>query len=173
MSSMSRTASQFHSDIAHDEVILGVDTHKDMHVAAVITVLGALVDTRCFPATAAGYCQLLAWTRTMGMVERAGVECTGSYGAALARYLHSAGVEVIEVNQSTRLPVAAGVRPMQSTRRLLPVLCCPAGPMRQRSRRRASGDVADVQAGQGIRHQGAYPDDQPTQGRPRRRHGST
>ncbi|WP_406046631.1 transposase [Kribbella sp. NBC_00889] len=30
---------------------------------------------------------------------RAGVECTGSYGAGLTRYLLSEGVEVVEVNQ--------------------------------------------------------------------------
>ena len=36
---------------------------------------------------------------TFGVLRRAGVECTGSYGAALARHLRAAGVEVIEVNQ--------------------------------------------------------------------------
>src|SRR5205085_8344789 len=82
-----------------EEVILGVDTHKDLHVAAVLTVLGALRETKTFPATAAGYQALLAWVDTFGLVRRAGVECTGSYGAALARHLRAAGVEVIEVNQ--------------------------------------------------------------------------
>jgi transposase len=52
-----------------------------------------------FPATAAGYQALLAWAGTFGVLRRAGVECTGSYGAALARHLRAAGVEVIEVNQ--------------------------------------------------------------------------
>ncbi|MER6434504.1 hypothetical protein ABT272_43990, partial [Streptomyces sp900105245] len=32
-----------------------LDTHKDVHVAAVITVLGALLARQEFPATAAGY----------------------------------------------------------------------------------------------------------------------
>ncbi|WP_345340854.1 IS110 family transposase, partial [Rhodococcus olei] len=64
-----------------------------------VTVLGALVDTRSFPTTAAGYRQLWDWARTLGTVRRAGVECTGSYGAALARHLRSESVEVIEVNQ--------------------------------------------------------------------------
>jgi transposase len=81
------------------EVIVGVDTHKDVHVAAVITDLGVLLGSRCFPATAAGYGQLLAWTRRLGAVQRAGVEGTGSYGAALARRLRAEGVSVIEVNQ--------------------------------------------------------------------------
>ena len=80
------------------EVILGVDTHKDFHVAAVITALGVLLGTKTFPATAAGYRALLTWVGTFGTLRRAGLEGTGSYGAALARHLRAAGVEVIEVN---------------------------------------------------------------------------
>jgi hypothetical protein len=60
-----------------EEVILGVDTHKDLHVAAVITSLGALRETMTFPASAAGYQALLAWAGTFGVLRRAGVECTG------------------------------------------------------------------------------------------------
>ena len=82
-----------------EKVILGMDTHKDLHVAAVLTALGALRETKTFPATAAGYQALLAWVGTFGILRRAGVECTGSYGAALARSLRAAEVEVIEVNQ--------------------------------------------------------------------------
>ena len=82
-----------------DEVVVGVDTHKDVHVAAVLTALGVLRETKTFPATAAGYQALLAWVGGFGILRRAEVECTGSYGAALARYLRAAGVEVIEVNQ--------------------------------------------------------------------------
>jgi transposase len=82
-----------------EEIILGADTHKDLHVAAVITALGVLRDTKTFPASAAGYQALLGWAGTFGILRRAGVECTGSYGAALARHLREAGIEVIEVNQ--------------------------------------------------------------------------
>jgi transposase len=82
-----------------EEIVLGVDTHKQAHAAAVITVLGALVAVREFPATAAGYRELVAWARGFGTLQRAGVECTGSYGAALARHLRSEGAEVIEVSQ--------------------------------------------------------------------------
>lgn len=85
-----------------EDVILGVDTHKDVHVAAVITVLGALLAHQEFPATAAGYRQLLAWARSFGTLRRAGVECTGSYGAALARFLRQENVQVVEVNQPDR-----------------------------------------------------------------------
>ena len=81
------------------EVILGVDTHKDIHVGAVISSLGVLPGSRDFPATAAGYRRLLAWARTHGPIRRAGVEGTASYGAALTRMLRGAGIKVIEVNQ--------------------------------------------------------------------------
>ncbi|MFG1820845.1 IS110 family transposase [Kribbella sp. NPDC049174] len=82
-----------------EEVVLGVDTHKDTHVAAVVTVLGGVIDSKAFPTTAAGYRSLLSWARGFGLVRRAGVECTGSYGAGLTRYLVGEGVEVLEVNQ--------------------------------------------------------------------------
>jgi transposase len=36
---------------------------------------------------------------TFGTLRRAGVECTGSYGAALTRHLRTESIEVIEVNQ--------------------------------------------------------------------------
>jgi transposase len=98
MSSMPQLVSGDQDDSAADEVILGVDTHSDVHVAAVITALGVLLDTAHFPATAAGYRALLAWVGSFGVLRRAGVEGTGSYGAGLARHLRAAGVEVIEVN---------------------------------------------------------------------------
>lgn len=82
-----------------EDILLGVDTHKLVHVAAVITMIGGLLDTRSFPATRSGYEQLLAWAKSFGMLRRAGVECTGSYGAGLARYLQSREITVVEVNQ--------------------------------------------------------------------------
>lgn len=83
----------------HREVVLGVDTHKDAHVAAMVSTTGRLIGSRSFPATADGYQQLLDWARSHGTVDRAGVECTGSYGAALSRFLRGDGLVVIEVNQ--------------------------------------------------------------------------
>ncbi|WP_406132166.1 transposase [Streptomyces sp. NBC_00989] len=82
-----------------EQVLLGVDTHKDVHVAAVITSTGVLLDTRGFPTTREGYRQLLSWARAFGQLQQAGVECTGSCGAALTRYLLHEGITVTEVNQ--------------------------------------------------------------------------
>ncbi|WUH00910.1 IS110 family transposase [Streptomyces violaceus] len=84
------------------EVVLGVDTHRDAHVASVLSVTGAVLATDEFPATAAGYRDLLKWARKSGAVRRAGVEGTGSYGASLSRYLLAQGVDVFDVNWMDR-----------------------------------------------------------------------
>ncbi len=84
------------------EVVLGVDTHRDAHVAAVLSLAGAVLATAEFPATAAGYRDLLKWARKWGSVGRAGVEGTGSYGASLSRYLLAQGVDVVDVNWMDR-----------------------------------------------------------------------
>ena len=55
-----------------------------------------------FPATAAGYRQLLAWFRRFGTVVKVGVEGTGAYGAGLARYLTSQKIMVVEVDRPDR-----------------------------------------------------------------------
>jgi transposase len=80
----------------------GVDTHADMHVAAALDPLGGLLGVREFPATAAGYADLLAWLGGFGTVALVGVEGTGSYGAGLARHLAAAGVRVVEVDRADR-----------------------------------------------------------------------
>ncbi|MFE1587082.1 transposase [Streptomyces sp. NPDC058737] len=85
-----------------------MDTHGEVHVAAVISPLGKILGTGSFPATAAGYRQLLVWARKRGTVRRAGVEGTGTFGAGLSRYLLAQHVQVFEVN-----------RPGRAARRLL------------------------------------------------------
>jgi transposase len=74
------------------EIVFGVDTHKDCHVVVVLSMLGTVLGSRSFATTAAGYRSLLAWVETMGRINRAGVEGTGSYGAGLARSLRAAGL---------------------------------------------------------------------------------
>ncbi|WP_457756354.1 IS110 family transposase [Streptomyces mirabilis] len=83
-------------------MVLGVDTHRDVHVAAVLSVMGTVLATDQFPATAAGYRDLLKWARKSGAVRRAGVEGTGSYGASLSRYLLTQDIDVFDVNRMDR-----------------------------------------------------------------------
>ena len=80
----------------------GVDTHLDVHVAAALDPLGALLGSEPFATTPAGYKQLLGWLEGFGDVGKIGIEGTGSYGAGLARFLRRRGVEVIEVDRQNR-----------------------------------------------------------------------
>lgn len=89
------SASRHGSD---QDVVLGVDTHKDVHVVVALSHVGAVLDSRGFPTTAHGYGELLTWARSLGTIRRAGVEGTGLYGAALTRALLAEGIDVIEVN---------------------------------------------------------------------------
>lgn len=100
------------------EIVGGVDTHLDVHVAAVIDHLGRILATKPFPATLAGYRALVVWMRHHGDLRQVGVEGTGAYGAGLSRHLIGEGIEVIEVNR----------------------------PDRQRRRRRGKSDTTDAEA---------------------------
>lgn len=75
----------------------GVDTHKDVHAAAVVDAVGGVLGRAAFPADAAGYAGMLAWMRSFGGLAAVGVEGAGGYGAGLARHLAGEGVEVLEV----------------------------------------------------------------------------
>ena len=79
------------------QVVGGVDTHKDLHVAAVVDEQDRLLETRSFATTRQGYRQMLAWMCSFGDLQRVGVESTGSYGAGLLRFMQQAGITVLEV----------------------------------------------------------------------------
>lgn len=79
-----------------------MDTHRDVHVAVALSALGVVMGTASTPATAVGYRELWEWVSRLGTVHRAGVEGSGSYGAALSRYLLARRVEVFEVNWADR-----------------------------------------------------------------------
>lgn len=81
-----------------DEVTLGVDTHLNLHVGALISNSGKLLGTRSVTTDAAGYLELITWACSFGTLYRAGVEGTGTYGAGLTRALREQEVEVLEVN---------------------------------------------------------------------------
>lgn len=83
-------------------VVIGVDTHKDVHVAVAINGLGARLGATSIPATAAGFRQLVDWAAALGAVSAFGVEGTGSYGAGLSRDLIARGWRVVEVNRPNR-----------------------------------------------------------------------
>ena len=82
-------------------VAIGVDTHKQVHVAVALDALGAQLEGREIEATPAGYRSLLCWSRELGVPAFA-VEGSGSYGAGLVRFLEQAGVAVYECERPRR-----------------------------------------------------------------------
>jgi transposase len=90
----------------HDQsprrVVIGVDTHKYVHVAAALDGFGARLDVRSFAADSSGYEQLIEWAIGFGGRLTFGVEGTGSYGAGLASALRRRGIGVVEVLRTDR-----------------------------------------------------------------------
>ena len=84
------------------QVTVGVDSHKDVHVAAAVDQVGRVLGTTWVPTTTQGAAQLLRWATRLGTVQRFGIEGTGSCGAGLSRWLQEQGHEVLEVNRPNR-----------------------------------------------------------------------
>jgi transposase len=80
----------------------GIDTHGEVHVAAVLDEVGGLLGTQSFRADPKGYSDLLAWFEAFGEITKVGVEGTGSYGAGVARFLTRAGIHIVEVDRQNR-----------------------------------------------------------------------
>ena len=66
------------------DVFGGVDTHRDVHVAAVVDTVGRVLASAPFRADATGYEQLGNWLGSHGRIVRVGIEglsnrlCEGS-----------------------------------------------------------------------------------------------
>ena len=72
-------------------------TLPDLDVAAVVDEHDRVLGSRCFATTRHGYKLMLTWMRSFGQLQKIGIECTGTYGAGLLRYVQNAGVKVLEV----------------------------------------------------------------------------
>jgi transposase len=83
-------------------VTLGVDTHKDIHVAVALDQIGRRLGIASFPTDDAHHRVLWDWARSFGPLTHAGVEGTGSFGYRLAQFLTGCGVMVFEVNRPNR-----------------------------------------------------------------------
>jgi transposase len=83
-------------------VTVGVDTHRDLHVAGVLDGRGRLIATESFPTTAQGHRLLEGWAVSFGETGVFGVEGTSAYGAGLTRHLIAQGHRVVEVDRPNR-----------------------------------------------------------------------
>jgi transposase len=86
------------------DYVLGIDTHRDEHVMAVVTApAGAVVAGAAAPANTRGYRELLRVAARHAPGRRAwAIEGTGSYGAGLARFLAGRGETVLELSRTPR-----------------------------------------------------------------------
>ncbi len=84
-------------------VTLGVDTHKDLHVAVTLDQVGRRLGVATFGTDDAHHARLWAWASDFGPIVQAGVEGTGSFGYRLAQFLTGSGVQVFEVNRPNRV----------------------------------------------------------------------
>jgi len=86
------------------DYVVGVDTHLDEHVLAVVASPGgAVVAQRAVAANARGYAQALRFAqRYAGGTRVWAIEGAGHYGAGLARYLNERDEAVLEAGRSPR-----------------------------------------------------------------------
>lgn len=88
-----------------DEVdhVIGVDTHRDRHSAAVTTTAGAVAAEHTVGADNSGYEELLRFADGEASGARAwAIEGTGSYGAGLTSFLAGRGERVVEIDRPKR-----------------------------------------------------------------------
>jgi len=85
------------------EVVIGVDTHKDTHTAAVVDVrTGGVLVRATVAADPDGYAELVALAEQHTGLRAWAMEGTGGYGAGLARHLADAGELVVELDRPKR-----------------------------------------------------------------------
>jgi transposase len=86
------------------DYVVGVDTHRDQHVLAVVVApTGALIAQRSVPANAQGYAEAIGFAERHAPGARVwAVEGAGHYGAGLTRCLSARGEVVHESGRSSR-----------------------------------------------------------------------
>jgi transposase len=86
------------------EYVVGVDTHQEEHVLAVVAApSGAVVARRSVRASAGGYAAALRFAGEVAGGDRVwAIEGSGSYGAGLARFLAGRGERVFEISRTPR-----------------------------------------------------------------------
>jgi transposase len=85
------------------DAVIGVDTHRDRHAAALLDPNGGVRATLEVPSDQAGHAQLLQLADEQAPGRRVwALEGTGCYGAGLARFLVDQGEWVIEIDRPKR-----------------------------------------------------------------------
>jgi transposase len=93
------------------EVVIGVDTHRETHTAAVLDArTGGVLARATVSADPDGYTELVALAGQHSGLRAWAMEGTGGYGAGLARHLADAGELVVELDRPKRPARRAGAK---------------------------------------------------------------
>jgi transposase len=93
------------------EVVVGVDTHKHTHTAAVVcAATGAVLEDTTQATDPDGYAALVAVADRHPMPRTWAIEGTGGYGAGLTRHLRERGEVVVELDRPDRPARRNGAR---------------------------------------------------------------
>ncbi len=93
------------------DFVIGVDTHRDRHSAAIVNATGGVLEELDLAASSGGYRNVLARARRRADGRRVwAIEGTGSYGAGLARFLIAQGERVVEIDRPRRREGRAGAK---------------------------------------------------------------
>jgi transposase len=85
------------------DAVIGVDTHKNSHTAAIVTPTGGLVEHLTVATDAFGAKRVLAFARSNAPGRRVwAIEGTGSYGSGLTTFLLEQGEWVVEIDRPKR-----------------------------------------------------------------------
>lgn len=87
----------------HVDVVIGIDTHKHTHTAAVVAATtGAVLETITVSADPDGYGELVELADAHAALRAWAIEGTGTYGADLTRVLQETGELVHELDRPKR-----------------------------------------------------------------------
>ena len=85
------------------DFVVGVDTHKHSHTAAIVTRAGGVVTHLTVLTDADGYARLLAFARERAPGRRLwAIAGTGSFGAGLTAHLLEQGEWAVEIDRPAR-----------------------------------------------------------------------
>jgi len=85
------------------DLVIGVDTHKHSHTAAVVrAATGGVIAEVTIAADPGGYEELMAIVEDHGARRSWAIEGTGSFGSGLTRFLQSRGEQVVELDRPWR-----------------------------------------------------------------------
>lgn len=82
------------------DVVIGVDTHKHSHTAAVVNTAGGVLSKFEIETTTVGYRGLVDLVDGFGLARVWAIEATSSYGSGLCRFLQERGETVLEVDRT-------------------------------------------------------------------------